>query len=108
MGFSGSSGATLIVARGVIPTTTPDRFKQANHKVKNQGCKNGGDHRFFFSAHRLSLNGVLLGIPLGGKHEDAFWLCPPGKRCGGLSFARSLIPRTPVHKLSMASLVFVC
>jgi hypothetical protein len=47
MGFSGSSGATLIVARGDIRTTTPDRFKQANHNVKNQGCKNGGDHRFF-------------------------------------------------------------
>ncbi|WP_221224770.1 hypothetical protein, partial [Paraburkholderia tropica] len=31
------------------PKTTPDRFRQANHLVKNWGCKNGGDHRFFSS-----------------------------------------------------------
>jgi hypothetical protein len=28
--FSGSPGAILIVARGAISTTTPDRFTQAN------------------------------------------------------------------------------
>ncbi|WP_234823686.1 DUF924 family protein, partial [Aeromonas caviae] len=27
---------------------TPDRFKQANHNTRNQGCKKGGDHRFFY------------------------------------------------------------
>ncbi|MEX3920865.1 hypothetical protein AB4Y43_32335, partial [Paraburkholderia sp. BR10872] len=47
------SGATLIVARGVIPTTTPDRFRQANHNVNDQGCKNGGDHRFFYIRRAL-------------------------------------------------------
>lgn len=43
----GARQALLTVARGAIPTTTPDRFMQANHFVRAQGCKKGGDHRFF-------------------------------------------------------------
>ncbi|MGS3131732.1 hypothetical protein ACB295_21540, partial [Aeromonas caviae] len=40
------SGAILIVARRTFSIKTPDRFKQANHNTRNQGCKKGGDHRF--------------------------------------------------------------
>lgn len=44
--FLGPSGANLIVARGAILTTTPNRFTQTNNDIENQCCKNGGDHRF--------------------------------------------------------------
>lgn len=37
-------GATFIVVRGVIPSKTPDRFKQAHHFIEDRYCKNGGDH----------------------------------------------------------------
>ncbi|MPW11347.1 hypothetical protein GCT19_38630 [Paraburkholderia sp. CNPSo 3155] len=46
LNFMGIVGANFIVARGAVPTTTPDRFEQANMTSSARGCKSGADHRF--------------------------------------------------------------
>jgi hypothetical protein len=70
------------VARGAIPTTTPNRFKQAKLAVENQGCKNGVDHRF----------GTLMPFGSGGPQS-----CPPPRREGGVH-SISTDPRHSKHR----------
>jgi hypothetical protein len=43
----GPSGANLMVARGAIPTTTPNRLTQANNDTGIQRFKNEGNHGSF-------------------------------------------------------------
>jgi hypothetical protein len=58
--FLGLSGAILIVARGRIPTMTPDRFKQANTASKIGVAKMGVTIDFCLCVHPPHVPGMLL------------------------------------------------
>jgi transposase len=74
----GDAGANLIVARGAILTTTPNRFTQANNLIENQCCKNGGDHRF---SEGVPITLIPSRLP-GASRPTRSWPASNGFMCG--------------------------
>ncbi|NVH74203.1 hypothetical protein FSB08_16980 [Paraburkholderia sp. JPY432] len=64
--FRGATSANFIEARGAGPTTTPDRFVQANTASSVRGCKTGADHRFTCVSSQVSLTQLKLTLKKRG------------------------------------------